>query len=58
MNEFICTFLSMLAEQGKLADLVQPTVILQKKTVPMKVVQKLKRQDKVGKRKIKGRRKK
>lgn len=57
-DEFICTFLSMLAEQGKLADLVQPTVILQKKTVPMKVVQKLKRQDKVGKRKIKGRRKK
>lgn len=57
-DEFIRTFLFMLAEQGKLADLVQPTVILPKKAMPVKVVSKLKRQDKVGKKKVKGRRKK
>lgn len=38
-DEFICTFLSMLAQQGKLADLVQQHLLLKKPGLPVPRVQ-------------------
>ncbi|PSN41326.1 Ubiquitin carboxyl-terminal hydrolase calypso [Blattella germanica] len=40
-DEFICTFLSMLAQQGKLADLVQQHLLHKKPGLPVTRVQRL-----------------
>lgn len=55
-DEFICTFLSMLAEQGKLADLVEQNLIVPKRPSNSTPVPKpAKKKKDGGKRKKKGR---
>lgn len=55
-DEFICTFLSMLAEQGKLANLVEQNLILPKRPSNATPVPKPAKKKKDGaKRKKKGR---
>lgn len=62
-DEFICTFLSMLAEQGKLAELVQHQAVSQKinnkaSGLPLRVVLKSKKKEKNNKKNAKLRKRK
>lgn len=57
-DEFVCTFLSMLAEQGKLADLVEQHLLIPKRphTIPQpKATKSVKKQESGSNKRKKGR---